>query len=230
MTAPTTRVSFSQKRPWWTMTICAPASAARSKSSREADTPQADLANLGRSYDLEAHGAVIWVCGRVEEVICEGDDFVPRSHGPNLAARSLTSVSGGVRVEPHFSPGPRPEAGTYGCHRVGFSGTPDVCRPRPRLGSLSDHASAGPAPPAPRVAGAARTGGRGRWKRRAQRFAAPRTRPVACDCRPTVSALRPGWEAGRSRGLPRPPGATRPLGHRLRFLRPDRPGAGAAPG
>ena len=35
------RGSFRQNMPWWTITSCAPAAAARSKSSREDETPQA---------------------------------------------------------------------------------------------------------------------------------------------------------------------------------------------
>ena len=37
----TTGGSLRQKRPWWTSTSCAPAAAARSKSSSDAETPQA---------------------------------------------------------------------------------------------------------------------------------------------------------------------------------------------
>ncbi len=55
---PIRRGSRSQKRPWWTISICAPASpAAASKSSSDAETPVTTRVDLLRAGDLKAHRA-----------------------------------------------------------------------------------------------------------------------------------------------------------------------------
>ena len=52
--ASTTSGSFRQKSPWWTSTSSAPSSAARSKSSREQETPHAIVVTSARADDLKA--------------------------------------------------------------------------------------------------------------------------------------------------------------------------------
>ena len=86
----TTSGSFSQKRPWWTSTSCAPAlGRALEQLARGRDAAR-DLRHVVGADDLQAQRPVVRNELDVEQLVGERDDLVPRSHGRS----SLSPVEG----------------------------------------------------------------------------------------------------------------------------------------
>ena len=77
----TTSGSLRQKSPWWTSTSCAPAAAARSNSSRDAETPLTIFATSAAPTTCRPGGANSGQFAHLEQLVRVPDDLVPARHG-----------------------------------------------------------------------------------------------------------------------------------------------------
>ena len=97
------RGSLRQNMPWWTSTSCAPAAAARSKSSREDETPHAIFVTSSAPSTCRPGRAVLGEAVDLEQLVRVADDLVAVGQGAIIATlrplgvwRSLVARS--VRV------------------------------------------------------------------------------------------------------------------------------------